>query len=268
MTTTSARVLTSFLVVYILSVVFAYERITAVAPTLRLLFVIAPLVFLLWQLLVIREQLRSPRTEPDVRFYERIKAADWWRMFFVLWIGQRPLATDFHWGFLLFSGLVVVLVIVIVYTASVEVYRKRVATPLLVGCLLFGYFLLRWEKNLYAIHYGVPIIGHFLEKPEYDAQYRVEIESDASGRTFHAIADIHVENDTEEEDWGETDYYDRPIIETVNYREIMVRRLYLPSGLSVTIRFQDESLRLGETVFVEDSRGQDWYVRLLNEPIR
>ena len=46
---------------------------------------------------------------------------------------------------------------------------------------MFACFLLSWVKGAYVIHYGVPIVGHFLEKPEYDAKYRVS-------RRIHELA--------------------------------------------------------------------------------
>ena len=49
----------------------------------------------------------------------------------------------------------------------------------------------------------MPIVGHFLEKPEYHAKYMVEIKPESSNRKFQAIADIHVEGRTETEDYGE-----------------------------------------------------------------
>ena len=137
---------------------------------------------------------------------------------------------------------------------------------MLIGCLAFGYFLLSWEKDTYVIHYGVPIIGHFFEKPEYDAKYRVEIEIENSNRQLEAIADIHVENRTE------TDWYDYSEGNTYTYTEryISFRKLYLPNGGTAVIDYQDLLLAGSSPLsgrYVLYAHGQSWYVRLL-EPIR
>lgn len=137
----------------------------------------------------------------------------------------------------------------------------------MIGCLAFGYFLLSWEKDAYVEHYGVPIVGHFFEKPEYHAKYLVEIEPENATRKFQAIADIHVEGRTETDDYGEENWFGQPIIHTYTYRDVWVKKLYLPNGGTLIIEEQAEPLHLGESVFVRDSHGRSWHVRLLNEPI-
>jgi len=116
------------------------------------------------------------------------------------------------------------------------------------------------------VHYGVPIIGHFFEKPEYNAKYRVEIEPENSNMKYKAIADIRVEGRTETDEYGE-DWLGNAISHTYTYRDVWVKRLYFPNGGSVEIQDQSEPLHLGESVFVEDSHGRSWYVKLLREPI-
>jgi len=139
---------------------------------------------------------------------------------------------------------------------------------LLIGTLAFGYFLLSREKGSYVIHYGVPIVGHFLEKPEYDAVYRVEIEPENSRAKYQAIADIHVEGRTETEDYGEENWIGQSITHTYEYRDVWIRKLHFPNGGTAVIDDQEEPLHLGgDAEAVTDSNGRSWFVRLLNEPI-
>ncbi len=135
------------------------------------------------------------------------------------------------------------------------------------------FFLLSWEKSVYVEHYGVPIVGHFFEKPECNAKYRVEIQPEKaiqlndSSKKILAIADIHVEGRTETEDIGAEDNYGQSITQSFTYRDVWVKKLYLLNGRVLFIEEQDEPLHLDEPVFVRDSYGQSWYVKLLNEPI-
>jgi len=253
---------------YIAINIFGYSKIVAAAPSLKILFVLGPVSLLVWQVVLLHRRLAGQENEAgDPPFYERFDSGDWWRIFGILWIGHRPLATDYLLGFFVFSGIVAVLLCILAFTASVEFFRKKTATPLVIGCLAFVYFLLAWEKNSYVVHYGVPIVGHFFEKPEYHAKYRVEVEPENSSRKFQAIADIHVEGRSETDDYGEENWLGQPITHTYTYRDVWVKTLYIPNGGGLIIEEQDEPLHLGESVFLRDSHGRSWYVRLLNEPI-
>ena len=254
---------------YIAVYIFGYSKIVASAPSLKILFVLAPISLLVWHVFLLHRRLAGQENEADDHpFYERFDAGDWSRIFVILWIGHRPLATDYLWGFFLFSGIVAVLLCILAFTASVEFFRKKTPKTLVIGCLAFVYFLLAWEKNTYVVHYGVPIVGHFFEKPEYHAKYRVELEPKNSNRKFQAIADIYVEGRTETDDYGEEDWLGQPITHTYTYRDVWVKKLYLPNGGTLIIEEQHEPLHLGESsVFLLDSHGRSWYVRLLNEPI-
>jgi len=250
-----------------IDLLFDYSSIVKDNSSLRILFVLVPILLLLWQALIIRARFQEPLKESASPFYERLETGDWLRVFGILWIGHTPLASHYVWGFYLFSGIVVVLLIVLTGTASVEFYRRRTAIPILIGCLAFAYFLLSWERNMYVVHYGVPIIGHFFEKPEYNAKYRVEIKPENSNVKYKAIADIHVVGRTETDEYGEEDWLGNQISHTYTYRDVWVKRLYFQNGGSVEIQEQLEPLHLGESVFVKDAHGISWYVKLLREPI-
>jgi hypothetical protein len=263
-----SRKLTQAILIYIAVDVFGYSYIIAAVPSLKILFLFYPAVLFVWQLFIIRGCFN--KKEGDAGFLsisERIGFDDLFGLFLILWIGHRPLATDYLFGFFVFSGIVVALLCGLAFTASVEIFRKKAATPLVYQCLFFVCFLLTWEKNTCVFHYGVPVIGHFFEKPEYRAQYRVEVEPENSSRRFKAIADIHVEGRTETEDGGEEDRFGLASTYTRTYRDVWVKKLYLPNGGVLDIAEQEEPLHLGESVRLRDSRGRSWHVRLLNEPI-
>jgi hypothetical protein len=64
----------------------------------------------------------------------------------------------------------------LVFVVYYEIASHKKLTLLAVGCIFFTYCLLAWERGVFVYHYGVPIIGHFFEKPEYQAKYYVELE--------------------------------------------------------------------------------------------
>jgi len=189
---------------------------------------------------------------------------DYFRVFFVLWAGHWPLSATHLLGFWLFTASAALLLCGLITVSCVDLFQRRQFTPLAIGCAVFAYFLLSWERHLYVQHYGVPIIGHFVERPEYDAHYYVEVERDGSDRKYRVLADIHVEGRSETEEVGE-DNFGRGIYATTAYRDVWLRCLHFPNGESVAIHDQMEPLHLGDSVFATDARGRTWYVKLLNE---
>jgi len=236
--------------------------IVSAEPSLRVPFVIIPILLLAWQAILLRRRfLQRDTCEKDLPFYEWIETGDWWRVFWILWIGHRPLASDYLLGFFLFSGVVILLLGILAYTASIEYFHRKKATSLVFGCLAFSYFLLCWEKNTYVEHYGVPIIGHFFEKPEYLATYRVEVAPEDSSKAYQAIAEIFVEGRTESYEAGDNNL-GQPITYTESYRDVWVKKIHLPNGRIIVIEEQDEPIRLREGGFVRDSHGRWWSVEL------
>ncbi len=265
----SVRILNWVIGGYIAIRIFGYWKIAKPGPGLQIFFALVPIFLLVWQALVLRQRFQDVPEDSASAPYRRVDTGDWRRVFWILCFGHTPLASQYVWGFFLFSGIAAVLLIALVFTASVELYRRRAVTRLLIGCLGFTCFLLAWEKNTYVIHYGVPIIGHFLEKPEYNAKYRVEIGATYSSMKNQAIADIHVGGRTETEDfddgagWPVRFFTSR----TYAYRDVWIRRLYFPNGGSADICNQRWPLHVGDHVSVTDSHGTSWYVRLLDEPV-
>lgn len=168
--------------------IFGYSKIIVTAPSLLVFFALAPVALLLWQAILLRNRFANQFSDETAEpFYELLNQGEYWRVFFILLFGAKPLASEYLFGFYVFSALVFFLVAVFIFISSVEYFRKRNLSPLVIGCLAFSYFLLCWEKNMYVEHYGVPIIGHFLEKPDYYTKYRVEISPDNSTRNFRPL---------------------------------------------------------------------------------
>lgn len=117
-------------------------------------------------------------------------------------------------------------------------------------------------------HYGQPIIGHFFEKPEYKAKYFAEAELLSSETKYRVIADIHVDGENYEEFYEDSDYGGNEITRSESYSYIKLERVLFPSGDTLTVRFQDGSLRIDDPVYIEDSQGREWYVTLLDEPFK
>lgn len=227
-----------------------------------------PLGLFVWQMCIVRRRYLEKQSDTELKFHRCITGGDWWRFFWILLIGHLTIASENKFGFFLLSGIIIGLIVLIILTVYDEYYEHANFTPLMMGCLVFGFILLSWEKNTYVIHYGVPIIGHFFEKPEYDAKYYVEIESKDSGRKYKVIADVHVEGESITEDVGEG-YYGQPLSHTFEYRHVLIKRLYFQNGSSVGIEDQSWAMSLDErSTFVKDSRGRKWHVTLLNEPVQ
>ncbi len=264
----SSSILNLAIIACIAADMFAKAALTKALPSVYLVFVVTPLVLLVWQALILLARWRKTLADVTASPNKIVDTGDWWRLFFILWGGHRALASEFLWGFYTFSLIVAGLLVALASSASVEFYKRRTATPLVIGCIAFAYFILAWEKNMYVIHYGVPILEHFFEKPEYDAKYRVEISPGYSGTKYKAIADIHVAGRTETEDYGEEDRFGQSITHTYEYRDVWVKRLHFPNGSYVDIDDQSEALHLGDSTFVTDVRGQKWWVKLLNQPMQ
>jgi len=115
----SAGVLNWFIGGYLALYVVGHSKIVAARPASRVLFVIVPLCLLAWQGVVLRNRLVRGEGHPAVPFYERIESGDWWRLFWIVWLLRRPLASDYVLGFFLFTALVAVLAALLTFTASV-----------------------------------------------------------------------------------------------------------------------------------------------------
>ena len=252
--------------VYSLLAILARSWIQQRMPMAHWVFVFGPIFLLLWAGFLIYEHLRRP-TLSSLLPHKRLESGDYWRVAIILWAGHTPLASAHVLGFYLFTAVAIPLICILITITVVDLYQNRQLTPLALGCAVFVFGLLSWERRTFVVHYGVPIIGHFFEKPEYDAKYYVQVKREGSAPKYKLLAYIQVEGRMEEIDERE-DYYGTPIISAYEVRDVWIRRIHFPNGGFITIEDQDEPLHLGDSVFVTDNRGENWYVTLLNEYVR
>lgn len=234
------------------------------------LFSVLPFLLGTWAFIVARHHFRHGG-QAEALPYRRLTSGDYYRWFFIIWAGWTPLATTYEAGFLLAGAIAIISAIISIVIIAVDLYRTRELSPLVLGMGLLAYSFLSSLRMGYCHHYGVPIIGHFFERPEYSARYMVTASRatevyDRSGHEMRVVADIRVEGRTETDDAGE-DRFGQTITETYHYRDVWLKRLHLSPSHVVTIAEQDGPLALGESVFVTDSIGGKWYVSLRNEPV-
>ncbi len=256
--------------IYVLLDLFAFSWLRGMWRGAVPLFAVMPLVLGIWAFIVARHHFIQGGDSEAVP-YRRLTSGDYYRWFFIVWAGWTPLATSYEAGFLLSAAVAIISVLLAIVIIGVDLYRTRELSPLVFGMGLLVYSFLSSLRMGYCHHYGVPIIGHFFERPEYSARYMVTAsrateDFDRSGPEMRIVADIRVEGRTETDDVGE-DRYGQTITETYHYRDVWLKRLHLSPSHVVTIDEQDEPLSLGESVFVTDNRGGRWYVSLRNEPV-
>ena len=262
--------LSTAVTIYVLLDIFAFGWLRGIWNGVVPLFAVMPLVLGIWAFIVARHHFRLGH-EAEFIPYRRLTSGDYYRWFFIIWAGWTPLATTYETGFLLAAVVATVSILIAVVIAGVELYRTRELSPLVFGMGLLVFSFLSALRMGYCHHYGVPIIGHFFERPEYSARYMVAATRatenfDRSGPEMRIVADIRVEGRTETDDIGE-DRFGQTITETYHYRDVWLKRLHLSPSHVVTINEQNEPLSLGEGVFVTDSRGGRWYVALRDEPV-
>jgi len=250
---------------YVVFDLFGRSWLNKVGDPLRCVLPWFPLILLGWTLAVAVKHLRF--REKNLPFYHRLQMEDYFRWFFILWAGHTPLATDHLVGFYIFTALAVGTVVLLLAAAGLELCRKRELTPLVLGCAVFLYLLFVWEKKSYVEHYGVHIIGHYLEKTSYKTRYYVQIERDGSDCEMKAIAHISVGGTSDEYYDGE-DYYGNDVWRSYERREVWISRIQLPDGRSISVAEQSEPLEVRGTTFVTDDRGNEWHVELLDEPVQ
>jgi hypothetical protein len=256
--------------VYVLLDLFAFGWLRGMWGGAALLFAVIPIVLGIWAIIVARHHFKQGHEAESIP-YRRLTSGDYYRWFFIVWAGWTPLATAYEAGFLLAAAVAIVSVLLAVTIAVVELYRRRDLSPLVIGMGCIVYFFLSWLKMGYCHHYGVPIIGHFFERPEYSARYmvtasRVNEDYNRSGPEMRIVADIRVGGRSETDDVGE-DRFGQTITKTFDYRDVWLKRLHLSPSQVVTIDEQDEPLSMGESVYVTDSRGGKWHVALRDEPV-
>lgn len=106
--------------------------------------------------------------------------------------------------------------------------------------------------------YGQPIIGHWLEKSEYEAQYYVNVFPEgADVKNYRLPGDI----------WRTTEYdYGAEEEGAYTYRLTYLMRAYLPNG--GYLEFEDCEVEVGEINACWDQRDRQWDVELTLHRVR
>lgn len=197
--------------------------------------------------------------------HQRLVFGDYSRMFFSLFGGYRRLVEVDVSGFWIFTCLVAFLLAWLIVSVTIELFQKRNINQFVAGCLFFAYCLLSWERNGVIVHFGVPIIGHPLEKVSYDTQYPVILQPSGRNPEYRLMADLRVENRSESEEVGE-DRYGQLKFRTFDYRDIWIRKIYFPQGGFVAFSEYDDPICAELTnCYVIDERGGEWYVTIITE---
>lgn len=139
----------------------------------------------------------------------------------------------------------------------------KMITPLTIGCLVFIYINVSRQEKRFLQHYGVPIIGHFLEKSNYNTQHQVKAKLGDNSDSLTLLADINVIFETKTFDAG-VDRYGQEKTKSFKYRNIWVKRLQLPNGSWIEVASQDNPLSLKKGAYVYDNRGRIWYIQMTN----
>ena len=232
--------------------------VTKWLPWLPTVILWSAVMCLLWILAICYWRLTNKRDEP--RIYQRLTDADYWRIFGFFWVGYSRIAHSSESAFFLISLVAVPVFFLLVTIGIVDSALNKTLTPRAIGCAIFVWLLYGWQKSAFVEHHGVPIIGHFLEKPKFNAQYYVRVSNVNGGKEFTALADLRVENYTESEDYDDRTY-------TYDVRDIWVERLRFTNGAWMDVEDQFESLRMDEGTIVTDERGREWFVDMTKEKI-
>ena len=95
--------LTYAILAYIAIDLFGYSKIVAVDPSLKILFILSPAALLIWQGFLLYRRVAKQEYSNDQSIFERVGFEDKFNLFLTLWVGHRPLATDYIFGFFIFS---------------------------------------------------------------------------------------------------------------------------------------------------------------------
>ena len=120
-------------------------------------------------------------------------------------------------------------------------------------------------KNAFIEHYGVPIIGHILEKNNYTATYYVNAKLENSKSKHKVLAELKVKNTTDTYEDGES-RWGTPTYSTEHYKEIWINKIDLPDiGWSKVKQY--EILEDENSVIIEDSDQRKWFVSLTKDRV-
>jgi hypothetical protein len=92
--------------IFVLLHIFAFGPLSGVWKGAVPLFTVIPIVLGIWTFIVAREHFRRGAAEESVP-YRRLTSGDYYRWFFIVWAGWRPLATTYEAAFLLAAAVLI-----------------------------------------------------------------------------------------------------------------------------------------------------------------
>ncbi|MBX2896348.1 MAG: hypothetical protein KF763_12945 [Cyclobacteriaceae bacterium] len=136
---------------------------------------------------------------------------------------------------------------------------KTLINGVIVGHIVFGYFLYNWSKSTYVRNYGNEIIGSYWEKPDYRTKYLVKMsKSEDFSRAYTLPAQVHVYTIVEESDYPQEDAYGNEYYDSYRHKYIIIEKVFWPNG--GFLEFQDCDLE--ESDYCHDSHGRYWYLKI------
>jgi len=218
---------------------------------------------LFWALSIIMWRIKN--TSEEKLLYLKVLSSDYIRIFFICLLGYHSFAT-FSSKLFLLSLIFTVPFMLILFTIGVfECIKNKTITMIAIGSFLFTLFLFNAQKYALSYHFGVPILGHFLEKPEYTALYYIKLQPIESKKEFHYLAQIKVGNRPEELEYEDSNY--ETYTKTIWHRDIWIKKFQYTSSRWVEVVEQDEPLEVGSCVLIKDEYQREWYAEIADKNV-
>lgn len=139
------------------------------------------------------------------------------------------------------------------------IVTKTFINGVIIGHLVFGYFLYNWSKSTYVRNYGNEIIGSFWEKPDYRTKYLVKVSRSHDFTNAYTLqAQVHVSTVLEESDYPQEDAYGNEYLESYSRKYIIIEKLFWPNGGLSEFDFCD----IEDSNYCIDQNDNGWYVRI------
>jgi hypothetical protein len=210
---------------------------------LHVLALILATTCLTWQYLIIRWTIKNSMDEPIV--YRRIDVSNYWRLFFITSFFGNVFAKLSAITYIIVALLYVPLFLLLLSCAIVDyVLDNEQRSGTVLGFAIFLWSLYTVIHQGGTLHYGVPLIGHYLESRQtYSTERYFEMYSLEKKVTETVLARVIVERPRGEN----PEHY-------IWFREI---RLSEGGWLAVS---QQEPLTSGGRITLQDVNDESWLV--------
>lgn len=136
---------------------------------------------------------------------------------------------------------------------------KTLINGVIIGHIVFGYFLYNWSKNTYVRNYGNEIIGSFWEKPEYRTKYLVRVSRSSDFTDAYTLqAQVYVSTVLEESDYPQDDAFGNEYFESYSRKYIMIEKIFWPNGGVSVFDFCD----IEDSNYCVDQNDNWWYIKI------